>query len=240
MTLRSGITVVIPSIPPRRAMLHRAVRSVLDQTMPATAIVLVTDHERLGAAVTRQRGLDMVDTRWVAFLDDDDELKPRHLEALFSATVDHNALYVWSRYQVALPRPGYRIPGTTQDEDYILRDGPHPLGAGTFEQWNPEQPAQTTITTLVSTELARSVGGFVPPRSEICFHGGCEGGLGFPDGPLCTHLSAEIDGQRAGEDWDFTLRCVAAAGPERFRHVPEVTWYWHHHARNTSGLPDRW
>lgn len=217
--LRPGITVVIPTIPPRRAMLKRAIDSVLEQTMPPAAIAIAVDFDRLGAAVTRQRALDTVTTRWVAFLDDDDELKPRHLEALFSATVDYGAEYVWSQYQVALPNPSDSRHVTGQHTVY--RDGPEPLGAGTFEQWNPEQPAQTTITTLVSTELAHSVGGFLPL-----------GGAGAIDGT--------VDGQRAGEDWDFTLRCVAAVGPEKLRHVPEVTWYWHHHARNTSGLPDRW
>jgi hypothetical protein len=229
MTLRPGITVVIPSIPPRRSLLRRAVTSVLAQTMPAAALSVVVDSDRLGAAVTRQRALDAVNTRWVAFLDDDDEMKPNHLEALFSAAVDYDALYLWSRFQVALPKRGYRVPGF-RGAEYELRDGPEPLGAGTFEQWNPRQPAQTTITTLVSTELARDVGGFTPPPVDcsICpvFAGVCE--------------HAVIDGQRAGEDWDFTLRCVAAASPARFRHVPEVTWLWHHHENNTSGLPDRW
>jgi hypothetical protein len=218
-SLRPGITVVIPSIPPRRPLLHRAIFSVLDQTMPATAIAVAVDHDRLGAAHTRQRALDMVDTRWVAFLDDDDEFRPRHLEALYSAAVDYGAEYVWSRYQVALPsRRSVRLP---DESEFEYRDGPAPLGRGTFEQWNPEQPAQTTITTLVSTELAREVGGFLPL-----------GGAGAIDGT--------VDGQRAGEDWDFTLRCAAVLGPDRMRHVPEVTWFWHHHARNTSGLPHRW
>jgi hypothetical protein len=216
MTLRPGITVVIPSIPPRRNLLRRAVASVLGQTMPAAALSVVVDSDRLGAAVTRQRALDAVNTRWVAFLDDDDEMKPNHLEALFSAAVDYDALYLWSRFQVALPKRGYRVP-RFRGEEYELRDGPEPLGAGTFEQWNDEQPAQTTITTLVSTELARAVGGFVPPTAK-----------------------GEIDGQRAGEDWDFTLRCRAAVPLDAMRHVPAVTWLWHHHESNTSGLPDRW
>lgn len=215
--LRPGITVVIPSIPPRARLLQRAVASVTHQTMPAVAISIAVDCDRLGAAHTRQRALDAVSTRWVAFLDDDDEMLPNHLEALFAAATEFDASYVWSRFKVAFPRAGIIFP---DQNAYVLRDGPAPLGCGTFEQWNPEQPAQTTVTTLVSTELAREVGGFVPTGEAE----------GMPTG----------DGQRAGEDWDFTLRCVTAAGPEALRHVPEVTWLWHHHASNTSGLPDRW
>jgi hypothetical protein len=49
-----------------------------------------------------------------------------------------------------------------------------------------------------------------------------------------------INGQRAGEDWGFTLRCRALLGREGMRHHPEVTWTWMHHGANTSGRPDRW
>lgn len=233
-TLRSGITVVIPSIPPRAELLQRAIASALSQTMPAAAISVAIDYDRLGAAVTRQRALDAVQTRWVAFLDDDDELRPNHLAALFSATVDHDALYVWSRFQTAIPKPGYLVPRGGED-DYIMRDGPAPLGAGTFEQWNDAQPAQTTITTLVSTELARLVGGFAP--AVPCSKAGCPDPAREPY-HLCVPDS--VDGQRAGEDWDFTLRCRAAVPLDAMRHVPEVTWTWHHHGANTSGLPERW
>jgi glycosyltransferase involved in cell wall biosynthesis len=214
--LLPGITVVIPSIPPRKALLERALRSVLAQTMPAAAVSVAVDLNREGAARTRQRALDAVQTRWVAFLDDDDELLPNHLAELFTATQD-GAQYLWSRYRVAYPNP--------RDQVRLFRHpegDPYPLGRGTFEQWNDEQPAQTTITTLVRTELARDVGGFVDSTNDW---------LGDGD---------KIDGQRAGEDWAFTLRCRAAAGLSGMRHVPVTTWTWHHHGRNTSGLPDRW
>jgi hypothetical protein len=234
-TLRNGITVVIPSIPPRAELLQRAVASALDQTMPAAAISVAIDCDRLGAALTRQRALDAVQTRWVAFLDDDDEFRPNHLAALFSATVDFGALYVWSRFQTAIPRRGMRIPTGNAEFDYVMRDGPAPLGAGTFEQWNDRQPAQTTITTLVSTELARSVGGFAP--AVPCSKAGCPDPAREPY-HLCVPDS--VGGQRAGEDWDFTLRCRQAVLLSEMRHVPEVTWTWHHHGANTSGLPERW
>lgn len=233
--LRPGITVVIPSIPPRKALLERALRSVLAQTMPAAAVSVAVDTERRGAAATRQQALDAVQTRWVAFLDDDDELLPNHLAELFRAARQTDAQYLWSRFRTAVPRraggEGLNVPTTSH-----FRDGPAPLGRGTFEQWNDNQPAQTTITTLVRTELAREVGGFTPFHPQpVCL---CDS----PD--VLTHESAcgagLIDGQRAGEDWDFTLRCRAAAGLKGMYHVPEVTWTWHHHDANTSGLPDRW
>lgn len=39
------------------------------------------------------------------------------------------------------------------------------------------------------------------------------------------------------DDWCFYLRLLDAGA--RFLHVPEVTWLWHHHGRNTSGRSDR-
>lgn len=224
--LLPGITVCIPTIPPRRALLRRALDSVTHQTMPAAAVSVAVDLNREGAARTRQRALDAVQTRWVAFLDDDDELLPNHLAELFTATQD-GAQYLWSRYRVAYPVAVNQIRDRVPFMFAKDEGDPYPLGRGTFEQWNDDQPAQTTVTTLVRTELAREVGGF------------------YPNTPIPEDgISGEIDGQRAGEDWDFTLRCRAAAGLGGMRHVPVVTWTWHHHNHggigNTSGLPDRW
>lgn len=200
----ADVTVVIPSIPPRRGLLHRAVASVTAQTLPPSAVVIEVDNQHEGAAITRQRGLEKVTTKWVAFVDDDDELDPFHLDTLVAAAVEHGADYVWSRFRIGYPGGQFA-------------DGPAPLGAGTFDQWDDAQPAQTTITTMVRTELALKVGGFA----------------GFSDDE-----SKQIDGQRFGEDFDFTLRCRAAGAV--FRHAPLVTWTWHHWGGNTSGRGDRW
>lgn len=80
--------------------------------------------------------------------------------------------------------------------------------------FNPDEPHQTTTTILVRTDLAQTVG-WSPPDDESL-----------------------IDGQRAGEDWRFTLGCIAAGAT--IVHHPARTWAWHHHGRNTSGLPTRW
>jgi hypothetical protein len=211
-----GITVVIPTIAPRveKGVTMKAVRSVLSAIewlkllgVPGWFRVQ-EDHNRQGAAVTRHMGLSQVATEWVAFLDDDDLMDGEHLNELLRNAIFHNADYVWSRFRIGLP-------------DGSTRPGPEPLGRGTFEQWNDEQPAQTTVTTLVRTELALDVGGFLQQRNEGA-----------------DRIADTIDGQRAGEDWLFTLACRRAGAV--FRHVPQVTWTWNHHGANTSGLPDRW
>jgi glycosyltransferase involved in cell wall biosynthesis len=53
---------------------------VLALTAPPRAIVIEIDHDRTGSAATRNRALAKVDTEWVAFLDDDEEFLPQHLE----------------------------------------------------------------------------------------------------------------------------------------------------------------
>jgi glycosyltransferase involved in cell wall biosynthesis len=200
----ADVTVVIPSIPPRQALLGRALQSAFHQTLPAAAVAVVVDTNHAGAAITRHRGLEMVSTEWAAFLDDDDMLDPHHLETLVATALEYEADYVWSRFRLGFP-------------DGRVMDGPAPLGPGSFDQWSDDAPAQTTITTLVRTKLALDVGGFAVFTDD-------EG--------------KQIDGQRYGEDFDFTLRMRKAGAV--FRHAPTVSWTWWHHGRNTSGRGDRW
>jgi hypothetical protein len=223
--LQPGITVVTPTIPPREIIRLRQRETVLESMKylgerrteflarhPGFLMryLAVPDMTHAGAARTRHAGLLEVDTEWVAFLDDDDEMLPRHLYVLLSAALEHEADYLWSRFRIVYPG-GSGL------------DGPAFLGEKAFSQWDDDDPCQTTITTLVHTELALDAGGFAQFEDD----------------------GVEVDGQRRGEDHEFTLRCRAAGGT--FRHVPEVTWYWHHWgigARgvpgNTSGMPDRW
>lgn len=210
VTFKPGITVCIPAIPPRAAMLAKAIESVgeaaktVKNSHPGTPVhcAVELDDGRRGAPWTRHQALLRAGTEYVAFLDDDDVMDPWHLTVLYDSMLSYEADYVWSRFRVGYP-------------DGTFNPGPAPLGAGSFQQWNDEQPAQTTVTTMVRTELALDVGGFLEAPG-----------------------AGEIDEQRAGEDWAFTLACRAAGGT--FRHVPVVSWTWNHHGANTSGLSERW
>lgn len=202
-TYRPMVTVVIPTIRPRRHLLGRALDSVSRQTiMPHLAIEVVEDTEHAGAAVTRQRGLARVTTPWVAFLDDDDELMPNHLLDLFTHAIDHQADYAYSWFMIK-DREGNEHPEWDPFPDSFGRP------------WDPDSPVQTTITTLVRTELAQAVGFDTVPDGEM-----------LPDG------------HRRGEDYRFTMGCQAAGGV--ISHLPARTWWWYHHGENTSGMPDRW
>lgn len=194
-----SITVVTPTIAPRKFLVERARFSVTSQTYAGDVIhEVVEDVNREGAPITRQRGLDAVETEWVAFLDDDDEFKPQHLEKLMTAALENDADYVYSWYKVV---------------------GGHDPRREVFGRpWDPSNPVQTTITTLVRANVAKAAG-FV-----------------LRDGETEDLLSP--DRHYAGEDWRFTKR-VNDSGA-KIHHLPEITWLWYHHGGNTSGLPKMW
>lgn len=192
------ITVVTPTIPPRRKMLARAVESIARQTRPAHALSVAVDVDREGAPATRQRALDAVRTPLVAFCDDDDVLMPFHLADLLAHMRDTGADFVYSWFRVVAPN------GAIYPEDPVFPPG-HFLN-----EFDPENPIETTITTLVRTELAKDVGFRALNRGEA----------------------------NTGEDYGFTLGCVAAGA--KITHLVKHTWFWHHHGANTSGRPDRW
>lgn len=194
--MKPGVTVITPFHEQRRAngMLDRAAASVRAQTVPVEHI-LAEDVHRMGAAITRQHGLALVETEWTAFLDSDDEMDPDHIEHLLACAEQTGADYIY---------PWFRVVGGTD---------PFPMFFG--QPWDDAAPHQTTITILVRTELAQQVGfTTVPPNA--------------PTAP---------DGNRGGEDWHFTLGCLAVGA--RIVHLPRRSWTWHHGLQNTSGFPDR-
>lgn len=79
-------------------MLSRALRSVAFQTRPVEVITVVNDVMRRGSAWTRNFALKSVQTRWVAFLDSDDEWLVNHVETLLThATSDVDVIYTGCR-----------------------------------------------------------------------------------------------------------------------------------------------
>lgn len=137
----SGITVVIPTIPERAQLCARAVESVVAQTLAPDAILVVPDAEKRGAAATRTKGLMMVQTPWVAFLDDDDEFLSRHLERLSAYQRKTKADMVFPWFEV--------------------RGGTDPFPANFDREFDVEDPHQTTVTILVRTDAAKAVGGYL-------------------------------------------------------------------------------
>lgn len=137
------ITVAIATHPERMGPggpYERAVASVQAQTYaPTGGIAVALDAAGEGAATTRNKALDLVQTEWVAFLDSDDELYPDHLLRL--------ARYV-------------RLTGV--DVAYPGWDGPDPTGmfGKAFDAALLERANYIPVTALCRTEAVRAAGGF--------------------------------------------------------------------------------
>lgn len=148
------ITLVIPTIAPRKHLLQRLLRSVEAQTMLPNWVQLNLDQDREGSAVTRNRGLEQVTTEWVTFADDDDELMPHHIQTLWEAQQESGADVVYSGYQViggTDPRPDRK--GKPFDADELRR--------GSY----------ITIHSLVRTSLAQAARFEFDPVSGMDDHG---------------------------------------------------------------------
>jgi glycosyltransferase involved in cell wall biosynthesis len=139
------VTIVIPTIPPRIAMLQRAVASVMQQTHEVAAISIAVDHRHEGAWATRNRAMAAVRTEWIGFLDDDDDLYAHHVATLLDLADETGAGVVWGWYDVA---GGF---------------DPFPQHRG--RPWDPDDPHIVPITYLVRADIARKAveetGGFV-------------------------------------------------------------------------------
>ncbi len=142
------ITVIIATIPSRAALLDRALDSVHEQTMQAADVLVQVDVNREGAAATRNRALEAVETEWVAFLDDDDRWYPNHLRLCARAARLNNADVVY---------PGYDVDGGT---DPVGCFGV-PFDGGLLLRRN-----FIPVTALARTALVREAGGFQPHPDE--------------------------------------------------------------------------
>lgn len=148
--MTDDITVIIAAHPARArgGLLSRALTSVQTQTRLPAAVVVAMDLNREGAARTRQRALEHVQTPWTAVIDSDDVWMPHHLATLMKTAQDTGADFVYSGFET-LP-PGNRIfPETHFTNDF-----------------NPADPIETTVTVLVRTAIAKQVGYSTLDRGE--------------------------------------------------------------------------
>lgn len=92
-------------------------------------------------------------------------------------------------------------------------NGQDPFPQHRGRQWDINDPHIFPITTLVRRSLI-----------------------------LDAQASFAPDPDRTGnwgtQDYPFWAALHAAGGT--FHGVPDITWRWHHHGKNTSGLPSRW
>jgi glycosyltransferase involved in cell wall biosynthesis len=211
MNRRLTVSVITPTHPARvkNGMLAQAVGSVMAQTLLPDAHHIAYDIDKQGAAKTRQRALMSATTDFVAFLDSDDLFLAKHLEWLMQHQRLTGADYVYSWFKVMQQFTD----GTTK----ILEDDPVFPVTHYMNPFNPEDPIETTVTTLVRTELAKEVG--------------------------FKELDRGHD-HNSGEDRYFTMACLEAGA--KISHLVRKSWLWRHHQLpgiggmgNTSGRPHK-
>ena len=141
------VTVAIPTIPTRKGKLRKALASVMSQSYPVAAVSIAVDRSGEGSAVTRNRALEAVQTDWVVFLDDDDQLLPNALATFIRAQGDSQADVIYG-----LPR--------IVDAQGNVR--PRFFEAGGPEVFDPHllmQKSYIPVVSLVRTDLAQNCGG---------------------------------------------------------------------------------
>jgi glycosyltransferase involved in cell wall biosynthesis len=206
-----SVTVVIPSIPPRSTDLRNAMESVTHQTLPATSVAFSIDRDHTGPSSHRNRLVEEATTDWIAFLDDDDVLYPNHLEALARAVVETGSDVAYPWYDILFPDGSIH-----NDRDPLAVHGISPFNHEFCEECRTHMLTSGNfipITTLIRREVVMDVGGFPELKSDRWPYDNCE-------------------------DWGFWQDVVKSGA--RFTHVPERTWGWRWHHKNTSGQPWRW
>src|SRR5262245_19647776 len=142
------VTVIIPHTPTeaRFIMLQRATSSVVTQTVQPADLIIETDDNAEGGSATRNRAIERVKTKWIAFLDDDDELLPIHLATLlnYARNDEYDVLYPGCR---VYNKDGYEIPRHMEWGRYLQPFDPDLLRLTSY----------IPVTSLVRTELAKKV-----------------------------------------------------------------------------------
>lgn len=134
------VSVIIPTIPERSALLQRAIASVMAQTRLPDEICIAVAKPDEPAWSTRDRALRMATSEAVAPLDDDDEFMPHHLEACGRAMDETGADVLF---------PWFEVVGGTD---------PFPGEFGT--PWDPECPRETTTVIFARRTAMVAVGGY--------------------------------------------------------------------------------
>jgi len=160
-----SVTVIIPT-KARNHLLNRAISSVVNQTFPHVNIIVVDDnaqeervrvalansewindsrvkvienHSSLNAARARNVALDAVQTKWVTYLDDDDEYLPEKVERQLAICCHKAVPLVLCGYRRQIPfRPSDRQTRTNIYRGVELYRDAHPGTPFLFHRYDDQ------------------------------------------------------------------------------------------------------
>lgn len=202
------VLVVTSSLEARTDLRARAVQSIRDERVEFTVAVQI-DYDATGPAVARNRAVQLATEFGV--------------ESEWLAFLDDDDMFKPGHLTKCIEHA--RATGADvvypwfdlirqgvdrNDWEFLLVDGKYAFGQE-FNESALRKNNYIPVTALVRRSLFEQVGGF--PR---------------PESPEWPHA--------ASEDWGLWLRLLDAGA--KFSHLPERTWVWDHHGKNTSGRPD--
>ena len=139
-----NVSVIVPSLPERWHSLHRLLGQIAEQSHAPVEVLVGVDYQREGPHRVRNRLVRAATSEFVAFIDDDDEITPNHLELLAAHALGHDV--IWSLCEVKGREwsPDHRCP-------------PHLM----LQHFN-----SIPMTSLVRRSLFLEVGGFIDDKQE--------------------------------------------------------------------------
>jgi glycosyltransferase involved in cell wall biosynthesis len=138
----ADVTVCTATIPTRVDLLERASKSVQNQTLKVKDHSIKLDSEKLGQPLILDQIIKKAKTKYVAILDDDDELLPNHIELLYKKIIETEADLVFPHFKYS-----------------NLSDAGH-LEKFRGLPWDNNNPHQVPITWIAKRETILEVGGF--------------------------------------------------------------------------------
>ena len=138
----ADVTVCTATIPTRVDLLERASKSVQNQTLKVKDHSIKLDSEKLGQPLILDLIIKEAKTKYVAILDDDDELLPNHIELLYKKIVETEADLVFPHFKYS-----------------NLSDAGH-LEKFRGLPWDNNNPHQVPITWIAKRQTILEVGGF--------------------------------------------------------------------------------
>ncbi len=138
----ADVTVCTATIPTRVELLERAIRSVTNQTLKVQEHSIKLDLDKLGQPAILDQIIQEAKTKYVAILDDDDELLPNHIELLYKKIIETDADLVFPHFRYS-----------------NLSDAGH-LEMFRGLPWDNNNPHQVPVTWIAKREAILDVGGF--------------------------------------------------------------------------------